>query len=141
MTSLPNFTEISDNLEFLDDWEDRYRYLIELGQMLAPLSENEHIEQNKVHGCASQVWLVVDEIEKDNKPVLIFRGDSDAAIVKGLVAIITSIFSNLTPNEIISTNATNTLDKLNLNEHLTSQRSNGLKAMIERIKVEAKSRL
>ncbi len=141
MKHLPNFTEIKENLEFLDDWEDRYRYLIELGQMLEPLSEADHNEDNKVHGCASQVWLIVDEIKAQNNLILNFRGNSDALIVKGLVAVITSLYSGLTPSEILKIDALKILDELNLHEHLSSQRSNGLKAMVQRIQNYASSRV
>ncbi len=140
MKHLPNFADIKENLEFLDDWEDRYRYLIELGQMLEPLSEAEHNEDNKVHGCASQVWLIVDETKAHGNVILNFRGNSDALIVKGLVAVITSLFSGLTPSEILKIDALEILDDLNLREHLSSQRSNGLKAMVQRIQNHARSR-
>jgi len=137
MTNLPEFSQISDNLEFLDDWEDRYRYLIELGQSLPPINEDEKSETNKVHGCTSQVWLIVD----DNEGKLHFCGDSDAMIVKGLVATLIALYSNLSASEITKIDAIKILDNLNLREHLTSQRSNGLIAMVNRIQDEAKSRL
>jgi len=137
MTNLPEFSQISDNLEFLDDWEDRYRYLIELGQSLPPISEDEKSETNKVHGCTSQVWLIVD----DNEGKLHFHGDSDAMIVKGLVATLIALYSNLSASEITKIDAIKILDNLNLREHLTSQRSNGLIAMVNRIQDEAKVRL
>ena len=137
----PTFEEISENLSFLDDWEDRYRYLIELGQTLSPLTENERSSENKVHGCVSQVWLSVGEVRSGDGITLEFRGDSDAMIVKGLVAILISLFSGSTPNQICEMDAIAILDELGLREHLTSQRSNGLVAMVERIHAEAKSRL
>lgn len=138
--SSPSFEEISENLSFLDDWEDRYRYLIELGQSLSPLTNDERTADNKVHGCVSQVWLAVSEISSENGILLEFRGDSDAMIVKGLVAILIAIYSGSTPEQINALDAIAVLDELGLREHLTSQRSNGLVAMVERIQSEAKSR-
>ena len=140
MSSLPKFAEISDNLSFLEDWEDRYRYLIELGQMLEPITQQERNQNNKVNGCVSQVWLVVDEIKNNSDIILHLRGDSDAMIVKGLVAVLIALYSDLTPNAIEKLDAIAIFDELNLREHLTSQRSNGLVAMVERIKQEAASR-
>ncbi len=139
MSNLPNFREISENFEFLDDWEDRYRYLIEIGQMLSPISEKQRVEENKVHGCASQVWLVFEDENKSDSLAIYFNGDSDAQIVKGIVGIMIALFSGLTPDEISKIDAVEILEKLNLSEHLTSQRSNGLKAMVERIHAKARS--
>lgn len=141
MNTLPDFSEISDNLGFLDDWEDRYRYLIELGGMLEPLADSEKTAQTKVNGCVSQVWLVVDEGEAGGKPVLEFRGESDAMIVKGLVAVLISLYSHRPPSEIAEIDAIETLDGLGLREHLTTQRSNGLVAMVNRMRSEARERL
>lgn len=141
MIKLPAFTEITENFGFLDDWEDRYRYLIELGQLLPNLNDNEKTEASRVQGCVSQVWLHVEEAETDNNRVLRFRGDSDAMIVKGLVAVLIALYSNSTPAHIAKTNAIEILDKLGLREHLTSQRSNGLVAMVERMQSEARTRL
>ncbi len=135
------FSQIVENLDFLDDWEDRYRYLIELGQELEPISEDERSSGNKVQGCVSQVWLVTDEIDKNGKKILHLRGDSDAAIVKGLVGVLIALYSDLPPDEIIKIDAIKIFDELKLREHLTSQRSNGLVAMVERIKAKAKSYL
>jgi len=128
------FTEISENLSFLDDWEDRYRYLIELGQALPPLDPSERNAQNKVHGCVSQVWLV-SEREGD---ALRYRGESDAMIVKGLVAVLIALYSGRPAGEIAETDAIAIFDQLGLREHLTAQRSNGLVAMVNRIRGEAK---
>ena len=135
------FDEIADNLEFLENWEDRYRYIIELGRTLAPLAAAEHNEKNKVHGCTSQVWLVVEEHQTADDLLLTFRGDSDAMIVKGLVAILIALFSHATPRQIVEIDAIAVLDRLGLREHLTSQRSNGLVSMVERVQAEAQSRL
>lgn len=128
------FTEISENLSFLDDWEDRYRYLIELGQALPPLEPEERNAENKVHGCVSQVWLVS---ERDGD-ALRYRGESDAMIVKGLVAILIALYSGRPASEIAGTDAIAIFDQLGLREHLTTQRSNGLVAMVNRIRGEAR---
>ncbi len=140
MSTLPAFDEISDNLGFLDDWEDRYRYLIELGQMLPPLDDAEKNSDTKVTGCMSQVWLVVDEAEANGKMVLSLRGDSDAMIVKGLVAVLIALYANRPPADIARTDAIKILDDLGLREHLTSQRTNGLISMVNRIRGEAEAR-
>jgi cysteine desulfuration protein SufE len=132
----PDIDTIVENFEFLDDWDDRYRYLIELGGNLAPLSDAEHSQANKVQGCASQVWIV-GEREEGPDPVLTFRGDSDAHIVRGLIAIVLSLFSGKRASEIASTDETETFRKLRLSEHITPQRSNGLRSMVARIKHEA----
>lgn len=128
------FIEISENLSFLDDWEDRYRYLIELGQALPPLEPEERNAQNKVHGCVSQVWLVS---ERDGN-ALRYRGESDAMIVEGLVAILIALYSGRPASEIAGTDAIAIFDQLGLREHLTTQRSNGLVAMVNRIRGEAR---
>lgn len=127
------FREIADNLQFLDDWEDRYRYLIELGQALAPLRPEERTSENKVHGCVSQVWLVSER----EGARLRYRGESDALIVKGLVAVLIALYSGRPAREIAGTDAIAIFDELGLREHLTRQRSNGLVAMVKRIRAEA----
>ena len=136
-----NITEIVDNFETLDDWDDRYRYLIELGRMLDPLPEAAHSEANKVRGCASQVWLQTEIVPglSGADPVLHFRGDSDAHIVRGLVALILAFYSGHAAPDIISSDALALFQKLGLSEHLTPQRSNGVRAMVERIKSEARA--
>jgi cysteine desulfuration protein SufE len=131
-----NIDTIKSDFEFLDDWEDRYRYIIELGREMPPLNDTDKTAVNKVDGCASQVWLVSEK--QNSKPVtLSFHGDSDAHIVRGLVAIITSAFTGKTPQDIIALNADVLLKSLGLDAHLSQQRSNGLRAMIRRIKSEA----
>lgn len=127
---------VIDDFEFLDDWEERYRYVIELGRDLEPLGDDERNHQTKVQGCVSQVWLVT-EIGEGPDPVLRFRGDSDAHIVRGLVAIVLALFSGKSASDIISLDAEATLSTLGLDEHLTPQRANGLRSMIGRIKREA----
>lgn len=129
---------IQDDFALLDDWEDRYRYVIELGRTLEPLSEAEHSDANKVRGCASQVWLTTN-VSKDDRgdERLTFRGDSDAHIVRGLIAILFAIYSERTAKDILATDVQGILGGLGLREHLTPQRSNGLNSMVERIRAEA----
>jgi cysteine desulfuration protein SufE len=131
----PAFAEIQENLAFLDDWEDRYRYLIELGQALPPLAPEERNAANKVHGCVSQVWLVSEH----DGPALRYRGESDAMIVRGLVAVLIALYSGRTAKEIAETDAIEVFDEMGLREHLTTQRSNGLVAMVNRIRTEAQA--
>jgi cysteine desulfuration protein SufE len=135
---MADISEIIDNFSVLDDWDDRYRYLIELGRELPPLAEAAHSDANKVHGCASQVWLDT-EVRPNGAggPVLTFAGDSDAHIVRGLIAVLFAIFSGKTANDILSIDAIALFEKLGLREHLTPQRSNGFRAMVERIRAEA----
>ncbi|WP_404405553.1 SufE family protein [Pelagibacterium halotolerans] len=137
MTTTPAFDEIAENLSFLDDWEDRYRYVIELGQALPPLAETERNPANKVHGCASQVWLVTEPHAVNGETVLTYRGESDALIVKGLVAILLALYSGRTPRDVAETDAIPLLDDIGLREHLSTQRSNGLAAMVKRIRSDA----
>jgi cysteine desulfuration protein SufE len=134
--------EIIDNFSLLDDWDDRYRYVIELGRGLAPLPEAARNETNKVQGCASQVWLE-SKIEPDGQagPVLRFRGDSDAHIVRGLIAILLTLYSGMPAREILDTDAIAVFERLALREHLTPQRSNGFRSMVERIKSDARNAL
>lgn len=134
--------EIRDNFELLDEWDDRYRYVIELGRTLAPLPEAEHSTANKVQGCASQVWLSRrTETGTDGEPVLRFLGDSDAHIVRGLIAILLTLVDNKTAREILATDAIAVFDELGFAEHLTPQRSNGLRSMVERIRNDAREAL
>jgi len=133
-----SFEEILADFELLDEWEDRYRYVIELGRKLKPLPEDKRNAENKVQGCVSQVWLSTT-VHPDGVPRLTFVGDSDAHIVRGLVAILFAIYSGKTADEILSIDANETLGKLHLNEHLTPQRSNGLMAMVKRIRSDAEA--
>ncbi|HRW29675.1 MAG: SufE family protein [Alphaproteobacteria bacterium] len=130
-----NIEEIKETFEFMDEWEDRYRYIIDLGRQLPDFDEKDQTEENRVHGCTSKVWLVYEK--QGDK--LIFKGDSDAHIVRGLVSIILMIFSNKTPEEIIKTDAKAILSDLGLSQHLSPMRTNGLFAMVERIKAIGKS--
>jgi cysteine desulfuration protein SufE len=122
------------DFELLDDWEERYRYVIELGRLLPPLDEKFRNAQYKVSGCASQVWIHAEH----NGSVLNFTGDSDALIVKGLIAITFMIFSGKTPAQILALDAHAIFAKLGLKDHLTPQRSNGLASMVARIKADAR---
>lgn len=132
--------EIIENFEFLDDWDDRYKYLIELGSQLEPLEEEFRNSANKVQGCVSQVW-VVSTVSDDDEPVLHFNGASDAHIVSGLVAIALAIFSGKKASEILETDEKQIFDRINLSEHITPQRSNGLKSLVMRIKHDANASL
>jgi cysteine desulfuration protein SufE len=129
------FTEIAENLSYLDDWEDRYKYIIELGQALPPLSDAEKNAANKVNGCVSQVWLVS---ERDGD-LLAYRGESDAMIVRGLAAILIALYSGRPAREVAETDAIALFDELGLREHLSTQRSNGVAAMVNRIRSEARA--
>jgi cysteine desulfuration protein SufE len=134
-------TALKDDFSLIDEWEDRYRYVIELGRSLEPLDESERNPRNKVQGCASQVWIAVHEEKNGREPRLTFTGDSDALIVKGLIAIIFRLFSGRTASEILAIDAGALLDELGLREHLTPQRSNGVASMVTRIKSDAKAAL
>lgn len=134
--------EIRENFELLEDWDDRYRYVIELGRMLEPMPEAEHSAANKVQGCVSQVWLS-KKVERGNvgEASLKYLGDSDAHIVRGLIAILLTLYSGHTPQQILATDAIAIFDEFGFREHLTPQRSNGLRAMVERIRTDAREAL
>lgn len=132
--------QILEDFDFLDDWEDRYRYVIELGKKLPALDGAVRTADNKVEGCVSQVWLHSRaEANGAEGPVIVFQGDSDAHIVRGLIAILFEIYSGRHPQEIIDTDPNTIFEKLGLRDHLTPQRSNGLNAMVERIKRDARN--
>jgi cysteine desulfuration protein SufE len=139
---MPEIEEIIDNFSVLDDWDDRYRYLIELGRELAPLAAAAHSNANKVRGCASQVWLDTD-VRPDGAdgPILTFAGDSDAHIVRGLIAILFAIYSGKHAKDILTTDAITLFERMGLREHLTPQRSNGFRSMVERIRSDARAAL
>ncbi len=130
------FEDLAETFDFLDDWEDRYRHVIELGKAMPPLDDSFKVPALKVQGCASQVWLrpMVEDGKFD------FQGDSDAMIVRGLIAILHALYSGVPVAEVGKIDATAELGRLGLNEHLSSQRSNGLRAMVQRIREEAASR-
>jgi cysteine desulfuration protein SufE len=134
--------EIVENFNYLDDWEDRYRYLIELGRGLEPLDEAAHNESTKVRGCVSQVWLESRAGKDDSgSPILHLKGDSDAHIVRGLVALLIALYSGQTATQILAADAEGLFETLGLSTHLTPQRSNGVHAMVERIKSDARAAL
>jgi cysteine desulfuration protein SufE len=132
--------QIVDDFELLDNWDDRYRYVIELGRKLPPLPADAHRDENKVQGCASQVWMTSERKSGDD-PVLEFQGDSDAHIVKGLIAILFALYSGETAQKIIATDANAVFRQLGLGEHLTPQRSNGFHSMVERMRADARAAL
>jgi cysteine desulfuration protein SufE len=131
------FDDIAENFAVLDEWEDRYRYIIELGRALPPLNASDRTDANKVLGCASQVWVGTKVTPSHSGLRLSFVGDSDAHIVKGLVAIVFAIYQGKTPAEVTSIDAMAKLASVGLDEHLTPQRSNGVASMIKRIKADA----
>jgi cysteine desulfuration protein SufE len=134
--------EILENFSLLDEWDDRYRYLIELGRELPPLPESARTETNKVRGCVSQVWLDTNvRPNGEAGPVLTFVGDSDAYIVRGLIAILFALYSDRPARDILDTDAIALFERLGLREHLTPQRSNGFRSMVERIRADARSAL
>lgn len=139
---MADIDEIIDNFSLLDEWDDRYRYLIELGRELPPLAAEAHNDANKVRGCASQVWL--DTRVRPNGaggPVLSFVGDSDAHIVRGLIAVLFAMYSGRSAKHILATDAVALFEKMGLREHLTPQRSNGFRSMVERIHADARAAL
>jgi len=134
--------DITENFALLDDWDDRYRYVIELGRGLAPLPDAMRTDANKVQGCASQVWLATTVVpDGDRGPVMTFVGDSDAHIVRGLIAILLALYSRRPARDVLATDAIAAFDRLGLREHLTPQRSNGFRSMVDRIKSDARSAL
>lgn len=138
--TLTSIATILDDFAFLDEWEDRYRYVIELGRTLEPLPDMGHNDINKVRGCVSQVWLErEDRQDGQGRAILHFRGDSDSHLVRGLVAIAIALYSDHTPDEILAIDAMATFRELGLEQHLTPQRSNGVRAMIERIQADART--
>jgi cysteine desulfuration protein SufE len=134
--------EIVENFDLLEEWDDRYRYLIELGRTLPPLPETARSDANKVQGCASQVWLSTTvKPNGSTGPVLAFDGDSDAHIVRGLIAILFALYSGKGAKDILSTDAVALFEKLGLRDHLTPQRSNGFRSMVDRIRRDANTAL
>jgi cysteine desulfuration protein SufE len=139
---MADIEDIIDNFSVLDDWDDRYRYLIELGRELPPLGAAAHSDVNKVQGCASQVWLDTSVRRNGTDgPVLSFAGDSDAHIVRGLIAILFALYSGKSARDILAIDAITLFEKMGLREHLTPQRSNGFRSMVERIHSDARTAL
>jgi len=133
----PAFEDIADTFEFLDDWEDRYRHVIDMGRAMEPLDEAFRVPATKVEGCASQVWIRPEIDGQGAGAVFRFQGDSDAMIVRGLIAILNALYSGLTVAEVLKVDAGGELARLGLHDHLSAQRSNGLRAMVERIRALA----
>ena len=129
----PDFEDLVDTFEFLDDWEDRYRHVIDMGKAMPPLEEALRVPATKVDGCASQVWLVPQI--KDG--TFTFRGESDAMIVRGLIAVLLTLYNEQPVKDVLAIDAPAELGRLGLNDHLSAQRSNGLRAMVERIRETA----
>jgi cysteine desulfuration protein SufE len=137
-TDRATIDDIVENFVLLDDWDDRYRYLIELGRTLEPLPEADRVEANKVQGCASQVWFTARvKPNGASGPLLTFHGDSDAHIVRGLIAVLFALYSGKPARDILAADALALFARLGLREHLTPQRSNGFRAMVERIRAVA----
>ncbi len=134
---MPKIADISADFALLDDWEDRYRYLIELGRTLEPLPQPLHTDANKVRGCASQVWLATDIQRRDGAPVFTFLADSDAHIVRGLIAILSAVYNGQPLDKVPAIDPDPIFGNLGLKEHLTPQRSNGLASMVARIRADA----
>ena len=134
---MPTLSDITSDFAVLDDWEDRYRYLIELGRELPPLPDEQRTDANKVRGCASQVWLATEIRSEGGNPVLHFLADSDAHIVRGLIAILSAIYNDRPVDEVLTIEADPIFEKLGLKEHLTPQRSNGLASMVARVRADA----
>ena len=136
--SLSAIDGIRDDFASLDDWEDRYRYVIELGNALEPLSQEAHNDLTKVRGCVSQVWLDCEpKTNAGGEKILHYRGDSDSHLVRGLIAIAVALFSDRTPEQILAVDANAAFRELGLEQHLTPQRSNGVRAMVDRIRTDA----
>lgn len=140
-TSVPTIDEIIDNFSLLDEWDDRYRYVIELGRGMSPLPEHHRTEANKVQGCASQVWLATTARFDNGQAILDFFGDSDAHIVRGLVAILLAVVSGKEACQILAADPIALFERLGLREHLTPQRSNGFRSMVARIRSDAQQAL
>jgi cysteine desulfuration protein SufE len=140
-TMQPCIDDIVENFSLLDDWDDRYRYVIELGRGLAALPGSDRTEANKVQGCVSQVWLATTVNRVGGRPVLLFAADSDAHIVRGLVAILLALLSGRPAAEIVAADPIALFERLGLREHLTPQRSNGFRSMVARMRSDAQAAL
>lgn len=137
----PAFEEIAETFEFLDDWEDRYRHVIDLGRSMDPLEDAFRVQATKVDGCASQVWLVPEWDGQGGAAAFHFRGDSDAMIVRGLIAVLRALYDGLPAREVLEVDTAAEMARLGLDQHLSSQRSNGLRAMVGRIRALAGERV
>ncbi|MFN3953506.1 MAG: SufE family protein [Pararhodobacter sp.] len=137
----PEFDDIAETFDFLDDWEDRYRHVIELGRRLTPMDDALKVPVNKVDGCASQVWIFPRVAGQGPQARFDFLGDSDAMIVRGLIAVLHALYAGRSMAEVVDIDAAAQLTRLGLDEHLSSQRSNGVRAMVERIRAVAQTHL
>ncbi len=137
LSTSPRIDEIIENFSLLEEWDDRYRYVIELGRKLGPFPEEERTDANKVQGCVSQVWLATTIHRQDDQTVLTFAGDSDAHIVRGLVAILIAMLSGRPVAKIAADNPIALFERLGFREHLTPQRSNGFRSMVNRMQADA----
>jgi len=137
LATAPSMAEIIENFSLLDEWDERYRYVIELGRGLGAFPESARNDANKVPGCVSQVWLATTAQRHGDEPVLTFIGDSDAHIVRGLVAILIAMLSDRPASEIVAADPIALFEKLGLREHLTPQRSNGIRSMVTRMRADA----
>ena len=135
------FEEIAETFEFLEDWEERYRHVIDLGKSMAPLDEAFKVPATKVDGCASQVWILPQIDGQGPQAVFRFQGESDAMIVRGLIAVLHALYDGLSLADVVRVDAAGELARLGLNDHLSAQRSNGVRAMIERIRSLAAEKL
>lgn len=133
------FEDIAETFDFLDDWEDRYRHVIELGKAMAPMADAVKVPATKVEGCASQVWMLPRIEGQGPQARFDFEGESNALIVRGLIAILHALYAGLTAEEVLKVDAAAELARLGLDEHLSQQRSNGLRAMVERIRLLAQT--
>ncbi len=131
--------QIIDDFRVLDDWDERYRYIIELGRRMTPLADELKTDGTKIRGCASQVWLVSRRENRNGQDVIVFQGESDALIVRGLISILLELYSAHSADEILAIDARRILGELGLDTHLSQQRSNGLFAMVERIRADARA--
>ena len=139
MPQAPTIEQIIDDFAVIDEWDERYRYIIDLGRKMTPLPADRRTDDVKVRGCASQVWLISHRDTNDGVTRLTFEGDSDAMIVRGLIAILLALYSGKSPSQILDVDAKKTLSALGLDTHLSQQRSNGLFAMVERIRADARA--
>ena len=137
LATAPSMAEIIENFSLLDEWDERYRYVIELGRSLGAFPESARNDANKVPGCVSQVWLATTVQRRGDEPVLTFIGDSDAHIVRGLVAILIAMLSGRPASEIVAADPIALFEELGLREHLTPQRSNGFRSMVTRMRADA----
>jgi cysteine desulfuration protein SufE len=141
LSIVPSMAEIIENFSLLEDWDERYRYVIELGRGLGAFPESARSDANKVPGCVSQVWLATSVQRRGGAPVLTFLGDSDAHIVRGLVAILIAMLSDRPAGEVVAADPIALFEELGLREHLTPQRSNGFRSMVSRIRADARAAL